>query len=69
MLFQQLMMAAVGDGYTTRMVKKSIGIDFRKTKSVSITAALIVDRYHPKALRNLRSRLHPENAETTGPNR
>jgi len=28
MLFQQLMKAAVGDGYTTRMVKKSIGIDF-----------------------------------------
>ena len=32
----------------TRMVKKSIGLDFRKNKSVSIAAALIVSLYYPK---------------------
>jgi len=30
------------------MVKKSIGLDFRKNKSVSIAAALIVILYYPK---------------------
>ena len=49
--------------------QKSIGIDFRKNKSVSITAALIVVQYHPKNLRNLHRRLHSGHAETTGPNR
>ena len=51
-----------------RMVKKSIGLDFRKNKSVFIAAALIVGRYYPKKLRNLRHRLHPGPAETSGHN-
>ena len=50
----------------SRMVKKSISIDFQKNKNVFIAAALIVGRYYPKYLRNLHRRLHPGHAETTG---